>query len=124
MVSDNQQSFKEAVEFLKTTVPINGTIYYIPEEDRKKVGVIQIGPEYFHQLLCVKGRCDIEIKSLKSLDPSPEKQNGGLVALLSSPDVYIFINEYKSLADSNIFVSQKEIKNGDSVAYILQLKGT
>ncbi len=123
MVSDNQQSFKGAVEFLKATVPINGTIYYVPEEDRKKVGVIQIGPEYFHQLLCVKGRCDIEIKSLESLDTDPEKQNGGFVVLLSGPDVYIFINEYKSLAESDIFVSMKEIKNGESIAYILQLKG-
>lgn len=123
MVSDNQQTFKGAVEFIKATVPINGTIYYVPDQARKKVDVEQIGPEYFHWLLCLKGRCDIEIKSLDSLNPNSEKQNGRFVVLLSSADAYIFVNEYKSLAESDIFVSQKQIKNGNDVAYILQLKG-
>lgn len=122
MVSESQTSFKEAVDYLKVTVPRNGTIYYITTEQRQKVGGGQIDWEVFHWLLCVKGRCDIEVKSLDSLDTTPEKQKGGFVVLLSNLDVYIFVNEYKPLSTSNIFANQKEIKNGDSVAYVLGLK--
>ncbi len=124
MVSDSQTNFKEAVIYLKAFVPQNGTVYYISPEERTKVGGGQIDSEVFRWLLCFKGRCDIEIKPLSSLDASAETQQGGYVALLSNSDVYIFVNEYKSLTTSNIFISQKEIKNGNSVAYILGLKST
>lgn len=124
MVSDNQASFKEAIDYLKVSVPQKGTVYYISTEQRLEIGGSQITPGSFYDMLCLKGRCDIEIKPLSSLDVNAEKQQGGYVALLSNLDVYIFINEYKSLTTSDIFASQKEIKNGNSVAYILGLKST
>ncbi len=124
MISDSQTSFKEAIDYLRASVPQNGTIYYISTEERLNVGGSQITDGVVHDFLCLKGRCDIEIKPLSSLDASKEKQHGGYVALLSNLDAYIFINEYKNLTTSNIFVSQKEIKNGNSAAYILGIKNS
>ncbi len=115
MVSDSQTSFKEAVEYLKVSVPKNGTIYYISTEQRQKVGGGQIDADVFQWLLCFKGRCDIRVEKLAS-----EQPKDGYIALLSNLDVYIFTNEYKDLIERAYVL--KEIKNGERVAYIVGIK--
>jgi hypothetical protein len=115
MVSDSQSSFREAVDYLTATAPRNATIYYISTEARQKVGGGQIDADVFQWLLCFKGRCDIRIKTLESQQPED-----GYIALLSNLDVYIFTNEYKNLTTQVQVL--KAIKNGERVAYIIEMK--
>lgn len=115
MVSDSQNSFREAVDYLTATAPRNATIYYISTEDRQKVGGGQIDADVFGWLLCFKGRCDIRINKLDS-----EQPKDGFIVLLSNLDAYIFTNEYKNLIPQVQIL--KSIKNGESVAYILEMK--
>lgn len=121
MMSDIETSFKESIEYLKTNVPENGVIYYIPYEQHEKFGG-QINSDILHSLLCLKGRCDIEIKSLSSLNVEEQRQKNEYIALISNLDMYIFSNEYKPLLRNDLYVSQKPIKNGESQALILGLK--
>jgi len=71
-------------------------------------------------LLCMKGRCDIEVKSLMLLDTNTtRKPNHEFVALLSKLDIYIFNNKYQYLIKEGSFTSQKVIEHGDHAAVIL-----
>ncbi|MCZ7384120.1 MAG: glycosyltransferase family 39 protein [Candidatus Methanoperedens sp.] len=117
VVSESQTSFKEAIDYMMTTVPKNGTVYYIPSEEREKVGGSQITEGVFYDVLCMKERCDIKVKNLL---PSTNLEKGGFVVLLSNLDAYIFSKEYTSL-NNNVYIL-KQIKNGDGVAYILGVK--
>ncbi|MCL7476376.1 MAG: hypothetical protein M8352_10105, partial [ANME-2 cluster archaeon] len=76
----------------------------------------------FHELLCLKGRCDISVKSLDQLDinnTNPDSHE--YIALLSNQDVSIFINEYSQLDDRGLFTSQHVFKNGNRVSIILEI---
>lgn len=115
MVSDSENSFREAVDYLTANAQRNATIYYISTEDRQKIGGGQIDAEVFGWLLCFKGRCDIRIDKLDS-----EQSKDRFIVLLSNLDVYIFINEYKNLTTQVQVL--KAIKNGESEAYILGMK--
>jgi 4-amino-4-deoxy-L-arabinose transferase-like glycosyltransferase len=118
VASESQTSFKEAVDYVKTSVPENGSVYYIPSEEREKVGGSQITPGVFYDVLCMQGRCDIEVKNL--LPSATNMGKNGFIVLLSNLDAYIFNQEYSSL-NNNVYIL-KQIKNGDSVAYILGVK--
>jgi hypothetical protein len=115
MVSESQTSFRESVDYIKTTVPQNATVYYLSTEARQKVQGGQIDAEVFGWLLCFKGRCDIKIETLGS-----ELPKDGYIALLSNLDVYILANDHKDLNERVDVL--KEIKNGERVAYILRMK--
>ncbi|MCZ7401424.1 MAG: glycosyltransferase family 39 protein [Candidatus Methanoperedens sp.] len=115
MVSDSQNSFREAVDYLTATAPRNSTVYYISTGERQKVGGGQIDSDVFGWLLCFKGRCDIRIETLDS-----EQPKDGYIVLLSNVDAYIFTNEYKNLTTQVQIL--KSIKNGERVAYVLEMK--
>ncbi len=117
VVSGSQTSFKEAIDYLMASVPENGTVYYIPSEEREKVGGSQITEGVFNDVLCLNKRCDIKVKNLL---PSTNLEKGGFIVLLSNVDAYIFSKDYTSL-NNNVYIL-KQIKNGDSVAYILGVK--
>lgn len=122
MRADSETSFKESVDYLKVTVPENGKIYYIPQEMRTKVGGEQITSETMQDLLCIKGRCDIEVELLSTLDiNSSSNHKGEFIYLPSNLDIYIFFNEYKFLLRDDIYNSQKRIKNAEYEAMILGL---
>ncbi|VVB94124.1 Dolichyl-phosphate-mannose-protein mannosyltransferase [uncultured archaeon] len=121
MMSDIETSFKESIEYLKANVPENGVIYYIPQEQHDKFGG-QINSDSLHSLLCLKGRCDIQIKSLSSLNIEETRQKNEYIALISNLDMYIFSNEYKPLLRNDLYKSQKQIKNGENQALILGLR--
>jgi hypothetical protein len=115
MVSDSQSSFRDAVNYITVRAPRNATVYYISTEERQKAGGGQISGDFFQWLLSFKGRSDIRVENLKS-----EQPKDGYIALLSNLDVSIFTNEHKDLTPRvNVL---KEIKNGESVAYILGMK--
>ncbi len=122
MRAESETSFKVSVDYLKASVPENGKIYYIPPELRSKVGGEQILPQTLHELLCLKGRCDIKVELLSALDiNSSINHRGEYIVLPSNLDMYIFFNEYKSLLRNDIYVSQKKIKNGEYEALVLGL---
>lgn len=119
-VSDSQTSFKESIEYLKSSAAVNGVVYYIPTEQRAEIGGGQITAPMLQNLLCLKGRCDIEVKSLMLLDiNTTRKPNHEFVALLSKLDIYIFNNKYQYLIKEGGFTSQKLIEHGDHAAVIL-----
>ncbi|MBW6518484.1 MAG: glycosyltransferase family 39 protein [ANME-2 cluster archaeon] len=121
-LGNKQTSFKELVEYLLSFAPENAIIYYISVNQREKVGVGQIDSSDFHELLCLKGRCDISVKSLDRLDinnTNPDSHE--YIALLSNQDVSIFINEYSQLDDRGLFTSQHVFKNGNRVSIILEI---
>lgn len=122
MRAESETSFRESIDYIKVSVPQNGRIYYIPEEQRTKVGGEQIPPHILHELLCIKGRCDIRIELLSSLEISGgEKHPGEYIVLLSNLDIYLFFNEYKPMLRDDLYASQKAIKNGEYQALILGL---
>lgn len=119
-VSDSQTSFKESIEYIKISVVENGVVYYIPDEQRAEIGGGQINAPMLQSLLCLKGRCDIEVKSLMILDINiTRKPNHEFIALLSKLDIYIFNNKYQYLITEGGFTSQKVIEHGDHAAVIL-----
>ncbi len=120
-MSDIETSFKESIEYLKANVPENGVVYYIPQEQHDKYGG-QINSDSLRSLLCLKGRCDIQVKSLSSLNIEEPRQKNEYIALISNMDMYIFSDEYKPLLRNDLYVSQKPIKNGENQALILGLK--
>lgn len=122
MRAESETSFRESIDYIKASVPENGRIYYIPEEQRSKVGGEQIPRHALRTLLCLKGRCDIKIESLSSLDiNSSINHQGEYIVIPSNLDIYIFFNEYKSLLRNDIYSSQKIIKNGEYEAMVLGL---
>lgn len=116
MVSDSQTSFRDAVNYITAKAPQNAKIYYISTEERQKADKgRQIDGDAFQWLLSFKGRNDVVIENLGSESPKD-----GYIALLSNLDVYLFTNNHKDLNDQVSIL--KEIKNGQSVAYILGMK--
>ena len=121
-LGDQQTSFKESVEYLSSFAPENAIIYYISDVQREKVGSSQIDSSDFHELLCLKGRCDISIRSLDRLDLNNTNPDGHeYIALLSNQDISIFVNEYSQLDDRGLFISQHLFKNGNRASIILEI---
>lgn len=119
MVVQTQANFKGAVDYITSSVPKNGTIYYISTDKRQQTGGRQMDSSDLHWFLCVMERCDIHVLLLESIDKNTENKDR-IIFLPSDLDVYIFVNNYKDMMDRvNVL---KEFKNGDHVAYILKMK--
>lgn len=117
--SNSGTSFKESVNYLLSTVPESGTVYYIPDEKRNDVGR-QINAQDLYDLLCLKGRCDINIESLDAFDlGSHSKNNPQYIILLGNLDAYVFSTKYPELSKEELYSSIQTFQNGDSVAFVL-----
>ncbi len=58
---NEQNIFRETTENIKVNIPLNSTIYYIPQEIRKEYGITQFDEVVFQKFLCMQGRCDLKV---------------------------------------------------------------
>jgi hypothetical protein len=122
VVSDRQTTFKDAIDHIVTEVPEYGTLYYISNEKRSEINAGQINALDLYQLLCLEGRCDINIESLDELNANIDGPNNeGYVVLLSTFDIYILNKEYPQLLDKIKDSEAKIITNGDAHAAVIEL---
>ncbi len=106
IISDNQITFFETVESLKQ-LPSNETIFYFPEEIRKKYGM-QINEDFFKKYLCIRSLCDIKVTTNYS--------NSSYVILPSSLDVFIF---QKEKSNERVIIINN-ITHGKDVGFLLK----
>lgn len=83
IIGDNQITFFETVESLKQ-LSSNETIFYFPEETRKKYGM-QINEDFFKKYLCIRSLCDMKVTTNYS--------NTDYIILPSGLDIYTFQKE-------------------------------
>lgn len=121
VVSDRQTSFKEAIDYIVSEVPENGTIYYIPNQKRAEINAGQINSLDLYQLICLEGRCDININYLDGLNVNIDENNKGYIVLLSSFDIYILNTQYPQLLNGIKDSEAKIVTNGAAQAAVIKL---
>ncbi|MFA4870843.1 MAG: glycosyltransferase family 39 protein [Pedobacter sp.] len=107
MISDNQKTFFETVESIKT-LPENEPVFYLPDATRQKYGGMQINEDFFHDYLCIRNLCNTEVTTNYSA--------ASYIILPSTLDTQIFKQEYPNETVGVI----TQINHGGDYGFILK----